>query len=58
MAPMPPAGDGRPPPDRFVNGSVSYGTDSPGALRRPGQGPMSERAAADFRDTEDFEEAG
>ncbi len=57
MAPMPPASDGRPPPDRFVNGSVTYGTDSAGTLRRPGQGPMSERAAADFRDTEDFEEA-
>ncbi len=56
MAPMPPASDRRPPPDRFVNGSVTYGTDSEGVLRRPGQGPMSERAAADFRDTEDFEE--
>jgi len=52
MAPMPPASDRRPPPDRFVNtngyGAISNG-DS-GTTPRPAHGPMSERAAAGFRD--------
>ena len=52
MAPIPPASDRRPPPDRFVNtngyGAISNG-DS-GTTPRPAHGPMSERAAAGFRD--------
>ena len=57
LAPMPPASDRRPPPDRFVNGSVTYGVNSDGAMKRPGQGPMSERAAAELGDGDDLEEA-
>ena len=67
MAPMPPASDRRPPPDRFVNGTNyggnamgtgngngGLGPNGDGGRIRPGNvGPMSDRAAADFRDADD-----